>query len=933
MFQVFFCIRDQHDLRFVLLAALICIISCCTAVMMLRQANEVSNQTKHRWLVAGGLATGFGTWSTHFVAMLGYDPGVVAGYKPALTGVSLAIVLVTTFFGFRVAVSGNRTTSILAGALVAGGGFAAMHYTGMAALSLPARIRWDPLHLGVSVVFAITPMILTLRLALCRKGFGSAALAAGVMVVAIVGLHFTGMTAIRLVPARMEDGAVLLSAITMSVLIGAVSLLLLGLCIVGGVIAKGTNAAIFRSQQQFSILVRGISDCAIYMLDQEGRIANWNAGAKRLKGYSEDEVVGQSLAMFYTIEDRAQGLHAKAIEHARQHGKFVGQGWRVRRDGSRFWAHVTVEHVLDTDGIPLGFAKITRDMTQFKEDQDKLRQATHQLDTALSNMHQGLCLFDKNARLALRNHRFLELWQLPETSCPLGLTLEEVAYAALSSRTGEEISDERIANVRALLKQSLDANGSEPVVVEYGDAFAMSISSRSMPDGGWVTTFEDISERRRSEKRIAHLAQHDMLTGIPNRSSFNRWLSHEMAVATARGEKIGLVAIDLDRFKEINDTHGHAIGDQVLRSFTDSISKCLEENEIAARLGGDEFALAKRFAREAELTDFLSRLETAIAGCVTNSVAALNGASLGVAVYPGDAEDIDSLLNNADLAMYRAKVTLGQSVCFYEAGMDEKARWRRQIASDLRFAIERTELHVLYQEQRSVVDQQLTGYEALLRWTHPVHGKIGPDEFIPIAEESGEIVRIGEWVLRAACEEAMCWPSNLRVAVNLSPVQLLKQNLPEIITQILLDTGLPPHRLELEITETAIITEKVRSLHSLRRIKALGVSVAMDDFGTGYSSLDTLHSFPFDKLKIDKSFLRQSETNQQSRAIVKAILALGKTLAIPVLAEGVETEKQLALLVEEGCNEAQGYLFGMPAAAPSQVHAAEFVIMQLSRSA
>lgn len=232
-----------------------------------------------------------------------------------------------------------------------------------------------------------------------------------------------------------------------------------------------------------------------------------------------------------------------------------------------------------------------------------------------------------------------------------------------------------------------------------------------------------------------------------------------------------------------------------------------------------------------------------------------------------------------------------------------------------------------------VLDQTLTGYEALLRWTHPVHGKIGPDDFIPIAEESGEIVHIGEWVLRAACLEAMRWPSDLKVAVNLSPVQLLKPDLPEVVTQILLDTGLPPRRLELEITETAIITEKVRALHSLRRIKALGVSVAMDDFGTGYSSLDTLHSFPFDKIKIDKSFLLQSESNAQSRAIVKAVLALGRTLSIPVLAEGVETEMQLALLVEEGCNEAQGYLFGRPTLAPSLQHVPDVASARMVRSA
>lgn len=883
--------------------------------------------------MAGSLATGFGIWSTHFVAMLGYDPGVVAGYKPLLTSLSLAIVLLTTLVSFRLAVSQHSAPLALIAATVAGGGFAAMHYTGLAALSLPARIFWDPIYFMASLVVVTLTMFLVFRLALWREGFAGAASAAAVMTAGIVGLHFIGMAAIKLIPARMEDGAILLSASTMSSLIGAVSIMVLGLCLFGSVIVNRTNAAILRSEQQFLILVRGISDCAIYMLDQDGHVVNWNAGAQRLKGYSAEEVVGKSFAIFHTSEDREQGLCAGAIETARQQGKYVGEGWRVRRDGSKFWAHVTIEHHVDGGGKSMGFAKITRDITQQKEDQDRLEEARHQLDMALSNMQQGLCLFDSKGRLVLRNQRFLELWQLPQNSCPAGSSLDEVAHAALCSRTGGQISAERIANVHVLLKQSLEGSGSTPLVVEFGDAFAMSISSRIMPDRGWVTTFEDISERRQSEKRIAHLAHHDMLTGMPNRSSFNRWLTHEMVVAPARREQIALVAIDLDRFKEINDTHGHAMGDQVLRAFADAVSNCLEENEIAARLGGDEFALAKKFAQECELTDFLSRLEGAISNCVTTSLAPLSGASVGVALYPRDAEDIDALLNNADLAMYRAKATVGQSVCFYEAGMDEKSRWRRQIATDLRFAVERNELYLLYQEQRSVAEQQLTAYEALLRWTHPHFGEIGPDEFIPIAEESGEIVSMGQWVLRSACEEAMRWPSDLKVAVNLSPVQLLKPDLPEIVTQILLDTGLPPRRLELEITETAIISDKVRSLHTLRRIKALGVSVAMDDFGTGFSSLDTLHSFRFDKIKIDKSFLMQSETNAQSRALVKAVLALGRTLSIPVLAEGVETERQLALLIEEGCDEAQGYFFGMPASAPSLQRATPEIPSQIARSA
>jgi EAL domain-containing protein (putative c-di-GMP-specific phosphodiesterase class I) len=271
--------------------------------------------------------------------------------------------------------------------------------------------------------------------------------------------------------------------------------------------------------------------------------------------------------------------------------------------------------------------------------------------------------------------------------------------------------------------------------------------------------------------------------------------------------------------------------------------------------------------------------------------------------------------------MYRAKASPGETICYYQAGMDEDARHRRQIANELRHALARDEFRLLYQPQRSLRTHQISGYEALLRWKHPRLGHISPMEFIPIAEQTGEILRIGEWVLRAACREAASWTSQDKVAVNLSPVQLLQPDLPEMVTSILLETGLAPRRLELEITETALITEKARALHSLRRIKALGVSVAMDDFGTGYSSLDTLHSFPFDKIKIDKSFLLQSGESPQAQAIIRAVLALGRSLGIPVLAEGVETLDQLKLLVDEGCDEAQGYLFGRPS--PMQAEPAE----------
>ncbi|MBB3980819.1 diguanylate cyclase (GGDEF)-like protein/PAS domain S-box-containing protein [Sphingobium fontiphilum] len=919
MLDILWCIRDDHDIRLVLLAAAVCLLSTMTAVLMLRQANRATGQAARNWAVTGALATGFGIWSTHFIAMLGYDPGIIAGYHLGLTVSSLAIVLIATIMAFLIATRDSGRFALGSGAVIAALGFSAMHYVGMSALAMPAAIQWRPAYVILSLLLAVMPFYPAMRIALRRRSTLSGVMAGLMMTAAIVGLHFSGMTAIRLLPARMEDGAAMLSPHSMSVLIGATSFVVLALCLIGWAIARRTRAAIAASERELSILVKGVSDCAIYMLDSNGRIANWNAGAQRLKGYRIEEVVGQPLANFYTPEDREAGTPARALRIAHDSGKFTGEGWRVRKDGSRFWAHVTIERIHDEAGAHLGYAKITRDMTRFKEDQDRLEEARRHLDAALEHMHQGLCLFGADERLVLRNHRFVELWGLPDDSCLPGATLMDIARAALEQRAGTAVPQERLDNMRALLRQSLDDPDMPPVVSEFGDSFVISISSRPLPDGGWVTTFEDITERRRSEAKIAHMALHDDLTGLPNRTSFNRWLDKEIDHAVTRGEHVAMIAIDLDRFKEVNDAQGHAAGDLVLQRVADALSGMTEDGECVARIGGDEFAAAKHFAEPADLQDFVARVDACFAAQLGAQDGIAVGASLGIALFPEDASGREMLLNNADLAMYRAKGSLSEHICYYEPGMDESARMRRQLANDLRQAVARGEMTMLYQPQRSLKTNDVSGYEALIRWRHPRLGVVSPADFIPIAEENGEIMRLGEWVLRTACQEAARWPRPDRIAVNLSAVQLLQPELPDIVMRILLETGLSPSRLELEITETAIISDKVRALHSLRRIKALGVLVAMDDFGTGYSSLDTLHSFPFDKIKIDKSFLLESDRSEQARAIIRAVLALGRSLAIPVLAEGVETQTQLDLLVREGCDEAQGYYFGRPAQAPSAI--------------
>ncbi len=914
MFDIVFCIRDDHDIRFVGLAAAICLLSTITAVLMIRQSRSASARGRLGWAISGGFATGFGIWATHFVAMLGYDPGIIVGYEVMRTAMSLVIVLATTIAAMLIATRGQGARALCAASILAGAGFAAMHYVGMAALEMPALIRWNPGYLALSIGLGIVPLYPAFALALRRKTLGSGLAAALVMTAAIVGLHFSGMTAIDLIPSRIEGTRALLSPTTMSVLISLASACLLTLCLAGIIIARRTRAAIAASELQFSALVKGISDCAIYMLDADGRVANWNAGAQRLKGYRPEEIVGQPLHSFYLPEDRASGVADDALVIAREQGKFSGEGWRLRKDGTRFWAQVTIERFCDEQGRIIGFAKITRDISRLKEDQDRIAEARRHRDAALDHMHQGLCLFDARGKLVLANRRFAEMWGLGDDQCRPGTGAMEVLQCALAARTGDATAESQLARIWSRLEESLRDPSLPPFVLELDDELIVAMSSRAMADGGWVTTIEDITARRRSEEQIVHMAMHDGLTGLPNRTSFNQWLDSEIAQAAAKRRQVAVVAIDLDRFKEINDTHGHAAGDRVLQQIGTGLAQSLERGEIAARVGGDEFAVAKHYADPSELEAFVARVSSSLA--VSDGEGACVGASFGIATYPGDAPGREALLNNADLAMYRAKASLGETICYYQAGMDEEARHRRLIANDLRQALARNEFHLLYQPQRSLRTQQISGHEALLRWRHPRLGHISPMEFIPIAEQTGEIIKIGEWVLRTACREAARWTSGDKVAVNLSPVQLLQPDLPEMVAGILVETGLPPRRLELEITETALISDKARALHSLRRIKALGVSVAMDDFGTGYSSLDTLHSFPFDKIKIDKSFLLQSGESHQAQAIIRAVLALGRSLGIPVLAEGVETLQQLQLLVDEGCDEAQGYLFGRPAALP-----------------
>jgi diguanylate cyclase (GGDEF)-like protein/PAS domain S-box-containing protein len=427
-----------------------------------------------------------------------------------------------------------------------------------------------------------------------------------------------------------------------------------------------------------------------------------------------------------------------------------------------------------------------------------------------------------------------------------------------------------------------------------------------------ITVINDITERKRSEQRIAHMAHHDTLTDLPNRAAFNECIDSTIALAAADNGNFGVLCIDLDRFKAVNDVFGHPIGDALLREVARRLESVCQ-GAFLARVGGDEFTIITPTAPQPQAAESLAeRIHAAFESDITiDSHQMRVGITVGVAVYPQDGADATALVANANAALFRAKSEARGSIRFFEIDMDKQLREKRVLQQDLRKAVEQNELSLHYMPQARI-DGQITGFEALARWHHPRHGLVPPDVFIPLAEESGIIGALGEWVLRAACREAASWPNKLHVAVNLSPVQFQHGDLPNLVHQVLLDTGLPPARLELEITEGVLIGDFTRAVAMLRRLKNMGVRIAMDDFGTGYSSLSYLQSFPFDKIKIDRAFVANLSHSQQSATIIRAVIALSRGLDVPVVAEGVETDAQLKFLAAEGCDAIQGYLVGRP---------------------
>ncbi len=558
-----------------------------------------------------------------------------------------------------------------------------------------------------------------------------------------------------------------------------------------------------------------------------------------------------------------------------------------------------------------------RDRRQLIEHSAEMLREQHlRLSTAIGNMSQGLLMFDAECRLLMCNDRYIELYGLPREVVKPGCTFDRLLELRKANGTFLGSTD----SYRNELSAALAEGKSYEKILELSDGRAIALVHQPMPGGGWVATDEDVTERRRAEKQIAHMAHHDLLTDLPNRAAFIERFAAVLDHAVASGGSFAVLCIDLDRFKEVNDVFGHTVGDGLLREVA-RLLRTAAEDAFLARLGGDEFTvIIADGAQPATAERIAEALQAVVADEVVIDDHRLHvGLSIGVAIFPTDGNTAAALLANADAALYRAKAEGRGMIRFFEADMDKRLRERRALQHDLRSAIERGQLLLHYQPQVRM-DGSSIGFEALLRWDHPARGMVPPATFIPLAEESGAIIPIGQWILREACREAASWPRPLQIAVNLSPVQFRHGDLPGLVHAVLLETGLAASRLELEITEGVLIGDFSRALSILRRLKALGVRIAMDDFGTGYSSLSYLQSFPFDKIKIDQAFISNLDRNVQSTAIIRAVIGLGRGLNLPVSAEGVETKEQMNFLKHESCDEAQGFLFGRPQPMEAYAH-------------
>ena len=909
MFRVLNCITTEHDWRLVVLACLVCFLGSLAAIALFHGARALSGPARIVWTALAGGAAGCAVWATHFIGMLAFNPGFELGYDFSLTALSLLVAMAMSALGMGWALFGARRFGAVIGGTILGIGIICMHFVGIAGLQIPGTVVWSADLVTAAMVFSIVfgagALVVAAHDGARRNLVGAAVL----LTLAIVLLHFTAMSAIGIIPEYFHELDVSgLSAVSLAGAVAAVAGLVLTLCLIGALSDRSARRKISEQNRRLDAALNNMNQ-GLCMFDPDNRLVVWN------KRYTDMyRIDPKDIWPGCTIRDLIDA-RIKTGTFPLDPARYDAELRAAIKQGKAFTLTVdlpdgrtiAVVNQPDENG---GWVATHEDVTERKRAINDLEQTRHFLDTIIENVPTPIIVKDiPDLRYILIN-RAAEKYLGANRERMLGKTAKDTIPAASA-----ELID---AEDRKLIDSGKQLFLDEHAVLTPGNGTRIVTATRlpvMRTDGKpqyLISVINDLTDHKRSEQRIAHMVHHDTLTDLPNRAAFVECLNATISLASATNESFALLCLDLDRFKSVNDVFGHASGDAMLREVASRLQEVCQ-GAFLARHGGDEFSIITPTGPQPGGAETLAERVALALDCdmEIDGHALRTGVTVGVAVYPQDGTDASTLVSNADAALYRAKSDARGSIRFFEIAMDKQLRDKRVMQQDLRMAIAREELVLHYQPQAKI-GGEFTGFEALVRWHHPVHGMVPPAVFIPIAEETGAIMPLGEWILRSACREAASWPRPLHIAVNLSPLQFQSGDLPNLVHSVLLETGLAPGRLELEITEGVLIGDFARALSILRRLKNLGVRIAMDDFGTGYSSLSYLQAFPFDKIKIDRTFVANLGHSEQSATIIRAVIALSHGLELPVIAEGVETDDQRHFLASAGCDGLQGYLIGRP---------------------
>jgi diguanylate cyclase (GGDEF)-like protein/PAS domain S-box-containing protein len=922
----------SYDYRLVVLSVVIAVLASYAALDVAGRVTSAKGGIRFLWLIGGAVAMGIGIWSMHYIGMLAFRLPIPVQYDwPTVLLSLLAAILASAIALFVVSREKMGFIRAIVGSVFMGSAIAGMHYIGMAAMRFPAMCHFSLTIVTISVLLAIVISLVALWLTFhfrdeTNSGGWRKVVSAIVMGAAIPAMHYTGMAAATFTSATVTEGS-LSHALNISSLgttsIIVVTFMALGLTVLTSLADRRFSAQSLKlesSEKRSREILETALDAFVGM-DSKGTIVDWNAQAVATFGWSREEALGK---LFFTIiiPERNRATHQNGPQYFLASGEGPILNKRIEitalhRDGREFPIELALTPI--QWGETRLFTAFVRDISARKNMEEALFVEKERAQVTLNSIGDAVACTDISGNITFLNLVAEKMtgWSHKEAEGrPMADVLEILdATSRKANSNPMELAVDENRTVHLPSNSILVRQDGLEIPIE--DSVA-PIHDRKGQATGAVIVFRDVSAARAMTLQLAHSAEHDVLTGLPNRALLNDRVNQSIILASRHMKKVGVLFLDLDGFKHINDSLGHLTGDKLLQSITKRLCDCVRASDTVSRQGGDEFVvLLSEMEHSEDAAVTARRLLQAVADAHFINQQDLHvTTSIGVSVYPDDGLDAETLIKNADTAMYQAKENGRQSFKFFKSSMNERAVERQSIEEGLRRALERNEFTLHYQPKVNLMTGRITGAEALLRWTHPSRGLVSPAQFIPVAEDCGLILPIGNWVLREACKQARAWVdaglSLTSIAVNISAMEFRHERFLEGVFEILKETGLAPRFLELELTESVLMKHVEATGSILKTLRAAGVQLAVDDFGTGYSSLSYLRKFPIDALKIDQSFVRQITTSPDETSIVTAIISMGRSLGLRVIAEGVETQEELAFLQAHRCDEAQGYYFSRP---------------------